>query len=464
MKTLLIKRNKFTYGNEEFELNDLFTDELYKFLDKNVEKYKSDLCIVNEVYLSRAQSFQALNLYISKNQIDFIKLDNPDKCLIPVVVDVAHSKKININGIPIFYKLSRTILSHINIIASMVYILWKMINSSKTNDATSQRENISIIRTPAAKKKMDFLNNVDKRYENLNISDTIYNCFGKLKKLSWVIKAWIASYSELKKYGYLIKAFTGSYSAIESFYYYSKRIVHTMLYSYMLDDYFRKNRGKTFYTGNNLDRFALFEDKIAQKYQLKIICIPHGLEYGFKFPHCFIGDEFYTTSIKASIHLNELYKTNKFKYDFNIAQKMFSVDYKGKKKRSIVFFTEPREVEVNLAIIDELLPLMKKNELQLSIKLHPKDKKSDYNRYADRVNFIENFQESVSHNICFSRKSTMLLESIYNGSSAAAILINSKDNAIFNTFPSLQDEKINVFYDTLDLFNWIYDQCVIKNK
>jgi hypothetical protein len=98
---------------------------------------------------------------------------------------------------------------------------------------------------------------------------------------------------------------------------------------------------------------------------------------------------------------------------------------------------------------------MEKKQMQLSIKLHPKDKKSDYEKYESRVNFIEDFNDAVSRNICFSRKSTTLLEAVYNGSVSGAILINAKDIAVFNTFPSLQDEKIKVFNSTSDLFKWL---------
>jgi hypothetical protein len=75
--------------------------------------------------------------------------------------------------------------------------------------------------------------------------------------------------------------------------------------------------------------------------------------------------------------------------------------------------------------------------------------------FDKKIKFIDEFKEAICSNICFSRKSTILLEAIYNNSQAAAILTNNKDRIIFNTFPSLKDDKINVFYDKDELFNWL---------
>ncbi len=265
----------------------------------------------------------------------------------------------------------------------------------------------------------------------------------------------------------MIQVNIGVNSAIDAHLYYSKRVVHTLMYSYMLDDYFCANEGSTFYTGNNLDRFAILEEQIAKKYNIKTVCIPHGVEYGFKLPHCFTCDVFYTTSVQAAKHLNALYNEVKFTYNEKIASQMFVVPYKRNnqmKRRSIVFFTEPREVYVNIKIIDELLPRLQNEKMQLSIKLHPKDLKSDYEKYKGRVIFIENFNDAVSKNICFARKSTTLIEAVYNESVAGAILINQKDTAVFKTLPSLQDEKIKEFYSTLDLFEWIKKEFNNESK
>lgn len=458
MNILLVKENKLIYKQKEFEINDLFNNELYEVINENIDKYYSSLCIVNEIYLRWIQSAQAIMLFFEKNDIEIIKFERADKFLMAIIMDVACLYKIKVVKDKKISKIKNRILVNINIIGSMVYLLYQMIIIGKKNDCCTKSDKFSIIRTEAAKKKMNFLSDLDIKYENFKSTETIYNCFSRKDRIIWVLKAWVCSYSELKKYREAVNKFIGMYSSSDASKYYSKRIVHTLLYRYMLDRYFYLNKGKIFYTGNNLDRFAVIEEELAKKYKITTVCIPHGLEYGFKFPHCFTGDIFYTTSNQAAKHLNYIYSKEKFVFDEHIAKNMFSIKKKnieGKKEKKVVFFTEPREVEVNLKIIDELVPLLKAEKIELYLKLHPKDKKTNYKRFEKNISFIEKFDEAISNNICFSRKSTTILEAIYNNSSAAAIIINEKDKCIFKTFPSLQDDKIKVFYSIKGLFEWL---------
>ena len=464
MNILFVKANKLILQEKEYELSDLFTDELFQFCDENISKYRSDLSITNEAYLSRIQQFHAIIMFLKKNKVELIELENPEDILLPTIVDAASSCGVKITGISKLFRFKRKISGHVNIIGSFGYLMWQMIKRPKSDDIHIENQAFSIIRTPAAKKKMAFLKDLNIKYENFDDKKTLYNCYSRVKRFYWVIKAWVGSYKEINKYSSMIRGFIGPYCQIDTFNYYSKRIVHTLLYGYMLEAFFAENKEKTFYTGNNLDRFAIIEERLAKKNQIKVVCIPHGLEYGFKLPHCFIGDKFYTTSEQAASHLNVLYDTSKFIYDFEIVQKMFSVEYECRKVQNIVFFTEPREVNVNYKIIDGLLPLMENQKMKLSIKLHPKDNKSDYDRYEKKANIIMDFNEAVSHNICFARKSTTLLEALYNNSCAGAILINQKDKAIFNTFPSLCDDKINTFYCISDLFDWLKSEFLHEKR
>ena len=133
---------------------------------------------------------------------------------------------------------------------------------------------------------------------------------------------------------------------------------------------------------------------------------------------------------------------------------MFTIENKKKsEKPKVVFFTEPREIDVNINILKELLPLMAKNNIRLYMKLHPFDKKSNYDRFD--ISYIDSLEEALISNICFARKSTTLLEALYNGSKVAAILTNPKDKAIFNTFPSLQSKEITKAFTVNELYNWI---------
>lgn len=455
MAILFVKGNKLILEENEYELSDLFTDELYLFGNENINEYNSKLTIINEVYLNHIQQFQAVNLFLKENRIELIKLKNPERFLLSIIIDAARYSEVRIIDIPKKFKFKKKLASHINILESMLFLLWQIIIRPKSDSIVIQSKKISIIRTAAAKKKLANMQDIDIKYENFDDKKTLYNCFSRSERLQWVVKAWMNSYHELKKYKSMVEKFVGTNSALDSYHSYSKRIIHSLLYEYMLENYFSENEGKTFYTGNNLDRFALIEEQLSKKYNIKIVCIPHGIEYGFKLPHCFVGDVFYATSEEAARHLNFIYDTDKFISDLDISKKMFKVDGNSNKERRIVFFTEPREVNVNLKIINEILPLMEKNKMKLSIKLHPKDHRRDYAEYEKQAYFIEEFTEAVTQNICFARKSTALLEAVYNDSKAGAILINQKDKAIFNTFPSLKDKKIKVFYSILDLFEWL---------
>lgn len=465
MHSLLIKGNKFLYNDTICELDDMFSEHLFEECNDIAEQYDSEIWIVNEVFLNRVQPYKAIELFLSGLEIENLKLENPDDRLVPLILDFADNKGISVEGAPCSYKMINVLLGQINLLLSFIYLIFKMMKIPYTSEIRSDKEKISLLRTPASKKRLAWLNDVDYKYEDYYDNNSIYNCFSKNKRIHWVAKSWIASYKEMKKYSNYIQKHVGFYSSADSYKHYGKRVAHTILYSIILDNYFANNTGKKFYTGNNLDRFALIEEETAKRHSIDTVCIPHGLEYGFKFPHCFIGDEFYTTSFNASIHLNKLYDTKKFIYNQDIAKKMFSVNCKNKKsEREIVFFTEPREVEVNYKIIEELIPLLNSKKLQLVIKLHPKDKKKDYEKYSEDTTFIDNFSVAITGNICISRKSTTLLEAIYNNSYAAAILTNRKDEEVFNTFPSFKDDNINTFYTIDDLFEWILHKKRSNNK
>ena len=463
MNVLFIKGKRIEYNDESYELDDMFSDQLFEVCNELVDKYDTELNIVNEVFINRVQPYNAVELFLSKLNIEIIKLEKTDELLLPIILDYAENNNIVVKGIPFFYKTKSKIYGQLSIILSLIYLIFKMISIPYSSEIKSNKDEISLIRTPASRKKLAFLTDIDFKFEDFNDKKSIYNCFSKCNRIHWVAKSWMVSYKELNKYSNYIQSLIGSYSSADVYKYYGKRIVHTILYSIILDKFFNNNIGKKFYTGNNLDRFALIEEKTAKKYNIHTVCIPHGLEYGFKLPHCFIGDEFYTTSLNASIHLNKLYNTTKFLYSQYIASNMFSVYCKNEKKvKDIVFFTEPREIEVNFQIIEELIPLLNSKKLQLFIKLHPKDNKVYYEKYSENIVFIDDFNSSVTENICISRKSTTLLEAVYNNSDAAAILINKKDNVIFKTFPSLQDKSIEAFSSVDNLYEWILEKTKVN--
>jgi hypothetical protein len=107
LNTLLVKQNNLIYRDENYGLNDLFTDELYRFSDENITKYCSHLCIINEVYLNRVQPVQALILFVKKKQVEMIKLEDADEVLLPMIIDAARICDIKITGVPALFKLER---------------------------------------------------------------------------------------------------------------------------------------------------------------------------------------------------------------------------------------------------------------------------------------------------------------------------------------------------------------------
>ena len=245
--------------------------------------------------------------------------------------------------------------------------------------------------------------------------------------------------------------------------FYSKRLLHTILYKNSLEFILKKHQIKNFYSFNNLDRFAFYEQYICKKNDIKLTCYPHGIEYGFQLPVCYTGDIFYTTSLKSENYLNNLYNVKKFIYNEELICKIFTRREKNiVSKTKLVFFTEPRESRVNHEIIINLKDVLKDSGIILYLKLHPKDDKLNYLKYE--LPFINSLDSALINNVCFARKSSTLLEAVYNNSSVAAILLNEKDRTFFKFFPSLQDDRINVFYLIKDLYFWILEQYKLKSN
>ena len=129
--------------------------------------------------------------------------------------------------------------------------------------------------------------------------------------------------------------------------------------------------------------------------------------------------------------------------------------------RRIIFLTEPSDIEYNRDIIKKIASFLKKFEIKLFIKTHPRDKKSNY-KDIDNIEFIDSLSEAVSNNICISRKSTTLLDGIYNSSICAAFLGNSSDYAAFKRIPSLHNELIKALYNIEELKQWLIDTGGVK--
>lgn len=456
MNKLIVSEDGYLLGSKLYKDEDLFSGEFYRYSDSVADNYKYDSFLENEIFLYIVQPYLAVLFFLQENHISVVKIRKCHKDVRRKFVDAAQELKLSVdyNKIIIPGTFIIRLVSYVKLLGTAMWILIHLVKIPFKKGATCWKEYIIITDKAAAHKIRNF--DIHKEVFDLEDKASILRFYPKAERLSWLFKS--LSYAmKCLQYDYRqVLIFVGK-SCGESFLErYSIRLVGTYLYSFLLEKLFNENSSGVFYTGNNLDRWALAEEKMSEKYLVKTICIPHGLEYGFKFPYGFTTSKIYTTSTKAAIHLNKLYSINKFIFDESITSKMFKVNCDmTNKERKVVFFSEPREPQVNIAILSRLLPMCEQEGIQVYIKHHPNDNIDDYVQFGGRLPVLNNLNEALSANICISRKSTTLIEALYNGSKSAAIITNNKDKSIFMTFPSLQDDRISVFYDVNELFQWI---------
>lgn len=450
---LIIKKDNIISNGVVYKLEDLYSEEFYAESNKVSGEYIVSSYLVNELFLYIVQPFLAVNFFIKKTSPEHVVFSKPDRILSCYFSDACCRLKISVKGNGM-KKVFVRFAGDGSILATFFYIFFLLMRIPYEKIDLHWSE-FTLTRDKASYSKMRNFN-FHKEKEDPWSSDSIYRYFNKSLRIKWLWRSLWTSFAETKKLYIFLKEKTGKKTATKLYERYSKRIVHTYLYANLLDELFKINSGSTYFTGLNLERFAIIEDMLAEKHNIRTICIPHGLEYGYKFPYGFSTQLFYTTSANAASHLNKLYGTQKFVFDASVAEKMFRTKsvVRNSEKR-VVFFSEPREPFVNINILRELLPKCEDAGIELYIKHHPGDNLDDYKEFDGRLHVLNNLDEALTNNICFARKSTTLIEALYNGSKVAAIITNNKDKSIFSTFPSLQDENINVFYDINSLFDWI---------
>ncbi len=238
-------------------------------------------------------------------------------------------------------------------------------------------------------------------------------------------------------------------AAILSFY--SKRISHKAIYEACLTQVLRLHPGATFITGDKDDRFALMQTRVCKKADVNLICLPHGLEYGFNFPGGLAGTIFFCLAEESANFLSSLYKSKKFLYSEEIARSMCGVNIEAAQAQKIsrcCFFTEPRDPQVNYAIIE----YFRMADLEISIKLHPLENAAIYSQKFPDVNQIADYSEAIRSSVCVARKSSVLLEASMRGSAAIAALVAKKDRVyVEKIFPSLLSSAISRAYNYAEL-------------
>ena len=228
---------------------------------------------------------------------------------------------------------------------------------------------------------------------------------------------------------------------------YSARIVLKCSYEALLENIIKRSKVNLF-TGNKEDRFAMVETRLAKKYGVRLVCIPHGLEYAYKFPNGVAGDVFYCTSNASATALAKIYRDDKFVFDQAVNNEIYggAKVHKEIDSAKIVFFTEPRNVQVNRLIIK----ILEDNNIAFRVKLHPADRSENYEETD--LDFVEIFPELLLCSTWVARKSTVLVEALYRGAESIAILVDSKDEYYANNvFPSLSDASIRKVYSESEL-------------
>jgi hypothetical protein len=204
------------------------------------------------------------------------------------------------------------------------------------------------------------------------------------------------------------------------------------------------------FSGEKEDRFALLQTRCCALKTIRLTCLPHGLEYGFRFPGGLCGDSFYCFSKNAKEILGAMYSSEKFLFSDDVLNKMLGIktDFGERSVGRVCFFTEPRDQQVNFEIIDRLVEM----NIKLSIKLHPLESQKKYQDRYPSVEIVSDLQSALSSSTCLSRKSTVLVEASQRGKQAIAILINKKDKFyVENLFPSLSSERIEKISNFEDL-------------
>lgn len=314
----------------------------------------------------------------------------------------------------------------------------------------------SVVRSPAAFDKMRFLSDsgkVEFYYDDLlqkeSSAASLYG-FGTLSEriLSLLIVPVLAfrDYFRVANDSRKLLGWGGTGFVL---YYFSKRISHKCTFEYYLHLLIKRSGLDTYYTGNKEDRFAILEKRLCRKYAVHSVCVPHGIEYAFKTPAGLVGDVFYCTTEHARQHLSNLYAgAQVFVYDKDVARQMFSRHQEVAPVKGIVFFPESRGAEVNLSILSNLLDL----GYDIAVKLHPKDDVENYKQYAGQITYVSDFDSSISNKICLARKSTVLVEAIYNNSTPIAILTDPRDRGyVEHMLPSLIDDQIMRVYSVEEL-------------
>ena len=453
MKYIHVKKDCVTDGACNIvDTSDVYNLEFLNDINNESKKIKFSSDYINEIFLYFYLPFFEKASYIKKMLIKEVKLE----CWSGIIWYSAAKKNglsfsiITTSGC--FLRACYILITSCLIIfaLSAIFPVYTLFKFRRYNNYLQPTKAFAIIRSPATFSKMSFLESEDVVFfcDDLIVDSfrlpSIYQAPLSIKLLS-LLYVPIFSIFELFVMFNDAKKMLGFLLACDVVKYYIKRIPHKVNFQFYAERLLKNNRHFTFYTGNKEDRFALLEKRLCSKHGLKCICIPHGLEYSFKMPAGLVGDVFYCNSLYAKEYFENIYADTEtdFIFDESVVTKMLFKNKSSDQGIKLIFFPESREPEKNLDII-KMLKIWK---IKFYIKLHIKDCIDNYLPYISQDMLVEDFNEAISNNICLARKSTVLLEAIYNQSTSIAVLVDSKDRSFVELmFPSLNDENILKVY------------------
>lgn len=457
----LIVDDTLEYNNKRVRIDDLFDEDYYKYSDTLATTFYNETYGVNEVFNNRIQAYLALKKWLTVNRPSSLNVKTANEDLMFYAKDLGLEMGIDVQGYSAIKRIKAYLSYHTTVIASAMDFLYLQ-SKIKHTASIVVSDKFAVVRHKGAIKKFKKFTEISQERESLFEKDSIYRLYPISKRLKWVLEAYFNSNRTFRTMKNFYCPILGTHFKYPLMSFYKKRIVYAELYELLMDDYLSHFKGCSFYTGNNLDRFSVIEDQLCDKYNIKSYNIPHGIEYGFKFPKGFSSSVFFAHSQYTADYLNKLYSTDKYVYNEAVIRRMFEYGYNQPHEQMVIFFTEPREVNVNLEIINGLLPRLRKEGITLYLKLHPGDNKHNYD--GINVEYITDYDLSMTGNICVSRKSTILIEAIYNHSLPVAIITNPKDNSTFNMFPSLNAKEIIKTYSIDELIDVIMDNRNTHNS
>jgi len=319
-------------------------------------------------------------------------------------------------------------------------------------------DSLYVFRNFSAYKKVKFLfsDKVHVVNDSLNVfSNEGFTSLYSQNFLFRLVNVFVLPVIFLVNYGKIIKHVFKFYGLSEIgsvLFFYILRLPHILLYFRSLRFFLKNNSGiKKIYSSNKECRFGALDIEVTREFSLECICVPHGIEYSFRLPLGLPGTVFYCYSLQCAQLFRKIYKDNSsnFIFDKTLVDKILLNSASNDTQHKVVFFTEPRRLDVNIKIIKELYL----SGIKFGVRLHPQDSEKNYNSLDFKVLFVQKY--FVSNTICIARKSTILLEAACNGSLAIAVLADDDDRKCFNILPSLNSNVVSKIYSYRDLISFL---------